>query len=450
MPRPEYREALERPLINIDGTKIDVASMYATPNIKSAPRTPEAELTANEMFVNKSDGLDRNRNLNGGPVSPTGENGNSSDKEYQELPPPPLPTRRYKNGNNGNNGNAKNSFLGIDDQQKKELMKNYDDVPLRKPLPAPGPVPDVVEESTKIENNKAENKTETSKDSSSITKEGKNEEKTSGSNVTSPVSPRSVEFPKPVVKGKPVKIPIVPELKKIEVKQEEKKVEMAKESTGKSASTEVKKVEEKPMESSTNAPKISASQTKGQSAPAQKEQSAKKQEDLVLRKTLLQEIKNFSKDIEIKLQNKNRQKNERLKKEDNEEKKKLEELRRKDLQDYPYEDVDVQTTSDGKKQMKSKEKGGKGGRRNEGGKSSPEGAGGDKPKKKSAIHNTFPRKKVGGPGDMMSQSMFEQPTQTAGHYDVTTNEPIHMTLEEVSITSDFVFALADLHLQYGR
>ena len=178
MPRPEYREALERPLINIDGTKIDVASMYATPNIKSAPRTPEAELTANEMFVNKSDGLDRNRNLNGGPVSPTGENGNSSDKEYQELPPPPLPTRRYKNGNNGNNGNAKNSFLGIDDQQKKELMKNYDDVPLRKPLPAPGPVPDVVEESTKIENNKAQNKTETSKDSSSITKEGKNEEKT--------------------------------------------------------------------------------------------------------------------------------------------------------------------------------------------------------------------------------------------------------------------------------
>ena len=443
MSRPEYREALERPLINIDGTKIDVASMYATPNIKSAPRTPEAELTANEMFVNKSDGLDRNRNLNDGPVSPTGENGNSSDKEYQELPPPPLPTRRYKNGNNGNNGNAKNSFLGIDDQQKKELMKNYDDVPLRKPLPAPGPVPDVVEESTKIENNKAENKTETSKDCSSITKEGKKEEKTAGSNVTSPVSPRSVEFPKPVVKGKPVDIPIVPELKKIEVKQEEKKVEMAKDATGKSAPAEAKKVEEKPMESSTNAPKISASQTKGQSAPAQKEQSAKKQEDLVLRKTLLQEIKNFSKDIEIKLQNKNRQRNERLKKEDNEEKKKLEELRRKDIQDYPYEDVDVQTTSDGKKQMKSKEKGGKGVRRNEGGKSSPEGAGGDKPKKKSAIHNTFPRKKVGGPGDMMSQSMFEQPTQTADHYDVTTNEPIHMTLEEVSITSGFIFALAD-------
>ena len=73
--RPEYKEALERPLINLDGTTVDVAAMYATPLHKSAPRTPEVELTTNEMFVNKTDGLDKNRNVNGGTMSPTGENG---------------------------------------------------------------------------------------------------------------------------------------------------------------------------------------------------------------------------------------------------------------------------------------------------------------------------------------------------------------------------------------
>ena len=428
--------------------------MYATPNIKSAPRTPEAELTANEVFVNKTDGLDRNRNVNGGgggSLSPTttttgGENGNSSDKEYQELPPPPLPTRRYKNnGNHGSNaGNAgKNAtLLGIDDQQKKELMKNYDDVPLRKPLPAPGPVPDVVEESTKLDNSR---KTTETSNGRPVTKDGnykKEEGHTSGSDVTSPVSPRSAEFPKPVVKGKPVDIPVVPELKR---KPDEKKVEMAKDAGGKSASGETKKGgEEKPVDLSMNAGKSSsASQARAQSAPAQKEVTVKKQDELVLRKTLLQEIKNFSKDIEIKLQNKSKQRNERLKKETSEEKKKLEELRRKDLQDYPYEDVDVQTTSDGKKQMKSKENGGKDA-------APPEVSRSGKPKKKAAMHNTFPRKKVGGPGDMMSQSMFEQPTQTADHYDVTTNEPIHMTLEEVSTTSVFILQTSCLNLAHFR
>ena len=175
---------------------------------------------------------------------------------------------------------------------------------------------------------------------------------------------------------------------------------------------------------------------------AKRKITAKKQEELVLRKTLLQEIKNFSKDIEIKLQNKNKQKEERMKKEEFEQKKKLEELRRKDLQDYPYEDVDVQTQVDGKKQIKSKKEGSsKTGRRNEGGRNSPpEGGGSDKHKKKSAYHHTFPRKKVGAPGDMMSQSMFVEPTQTADHYDVTTNEPIHMTLEEVRNVTSLLFS----------
>ena len=124
-------------------------------------------------------------------------------------------------------------------------MKNYDDVPLRKPLPAPGPVPDVVEETTKTglqENNsqsRAGNKTETSNDN--VTKDGNNgvvtkdgkvgEDMVDGSVVViSPTSPRSpTEFPKPAVKGKPVDIPVVPELKKIDVKQGKKSVEKPKE-----------------------------------------------------------------------------------------------------------------------------------------------------------------------------------------------------------------------------
>ncbi len=61
--KPEYKETTENPLINLDGNAVDLAAMYAAPiHNKSAPRTPETELTTNELFVNKTDGLlDKNR-----------------------------------------------------------------------------------------------------------------------------------------------------------------------------------------------------------------------------------------------------------------------------------------------------------------------------------------------------------------------------------------------------
>ncbi len=280
-----------------------------------------------------------------------------------------------------------NSLLSIDEQQKKELMKNYDDVPLRKPLPAPGPVSGVTSQevqerpetgnATKVTNSRTDQRAGTACESHVA---GRNSSKTvteidfeSGneSGVTSPTT----EFPKVAVKGKPVEIPMVPELKKPEVSVVP---EMKRQEVRKQPENKTENVRQYPATSSVLVQRTDAGKTvdsvakpfnpekarnskQNQAAAPSKEACVRKQEDLVLRKTLLQEIKNFSKDIEIKLQNKNKQKDtERFKKDtDYEHKKKIEELRRKDLQDYPYEDVDVQTSLDGKKEMKSKKDGSK-------------------------------------------------------------------------------------------
>ncbi len=260
-------------------------------------------------------------------------------------------------GNNGvKDGSTQDSsaLLGIDEQQKKELMKNYDDVPLRKPLPAPGPVEPEVETEPITAQNSSSTRTEELQLNSDVgvSKDGDAKSKdAAGYSASSPTE----GMKKVPVKGKPVDIPTVPELKVRQAPSDHEAVtEKVKDNMTPSASADSARrsgcasasaVASKQDTGSTNAPQASTKGTPG-----------KKQEDLALRKTLLREIKNFSRDIEIKLQNKHHKPKdaERIRRDpDYEQKKKIEELRKKDLQDYPYEDVDVQTTHDGSKQMQS-------------------------------------------------------------------------------------------------
>ncbi len=48
-------------MLNVDGTPVDVAAMYATPVLKGGARTPEADSTFNDVFANRTDDvLDKN------------------------------------------------------------------------------------------------------------------------------------------------------------------------------------------------------------------------------------------------------------------------------------------------------------------------------------------------------------------------------------------------------
>ncbi len=508
---PGYSETFERPL-SVNTT----AAMYATVP-KGAMRSPDSNQISPKSSDNTNEGLDRNKNVNSSSLSPnTTDNGNKKlEKEYQELPPPPLPTRRYKNGHNKViNGMVINkNLLGINEEEKKILMKNYDDVPLRKPLPAPGPVPEeMVISENKMEaadqsKTSPEEKTTsekpvlvaekekcqavvpqppTSPAEKSILISDKNgrksppgekpkvtfgskptiiEDKPSVSNepklATISKSPsgdvKLDSTVKPQVKGVKVSIPTVPELKKIE--PEIVKIQLGKENE----SNSLPKSSVEPVKQEINTTFQEPDESKHEQEV--KKVDTKKIDDLILRRKLLQEIKSLDKQFEMKKVESEKQfaqkKKEsaaamapQTKKKPDDKKKKPETVAKRDSQDYPYEDVDVQTSLDGNKSMVTKvtkvssqpnsgaktlkpqsshmsggtsgttspASGGPG--RNDGGSMRPHST-------------TFPRK-VCQPGDLMSQSMIES-SDRQDHIDITTNEPIHMTLEEVKYIHIFPF-----------
>ncbi len=500
---PGYSETFERPL-SVNTTAV----MYATVP-KGAMRSPDSNQispkNADTQGNNSNEGLDKNKNINNSSLSPNGtDNGNKKlEKEYQELPPPPLPTRRYKNGHNKViNGMVINkNLLGINEEEKKILMKNYDDVPLRKPLPAPGPVPEepVVKEDIKEVENQSKISSEEKTPSPQPVLEAEKEKSQAVPMATSPAEksilisdkngrksppgekpkvtfgsrPTIIEdkpsvsnepklatiskspsgdvkldsTTKPQVKGVKVSIPTVPELKKIE--PEIVKIQLGKENE----SNSLPKSSVEPVKQEVN----TTFQEPDESKPEQevKKVDTKKIDDLILRRKLLQEIKSLDKQFEMKKVESEKQfaqkKKEsavaasQSKKKADDKKKKAETVAKRDSQDYPYEDVDVQTSLDGNKSMVAKvtkvssqpNSGAKTlkpqsshGSGSSGATNPPSGASGRNDGGSMRPHSTtFPRK-VCQPGDLMSQSMIES-TDRQDHIDNTTNEPIHMTLEEV-------------------